>query len=541
MQSNEVLSWTELPHASSLPCWLILSILVAASAGCFEPKIPDAKAESSAGSDGAAQKDDENTGTSVQGDAQVKKATNGPASDEKTKEALFADWDKPKLVLTFSGRQHGYIEPCGCTGLANQKGGLARRHTFLEHMRKDRGWDVLPLDVGNQIRRFGRQAEIKFQVTADVFAKLGYGAVGFGQDDLQLSIGELGAVAIDDGDGSLFSSANVAILHRDYTPIQQVVEIAGIKVGVIAFLGDNELKRVEADEIVHMPEIEGVQLAAANLKEKGVDFNVLLAYSDMEETRAVLDAVPDFELVVTALGAQAPAYEAEKLKGGGLSIQIGEKGMYMPTFGYYPGRSGADRWQYERIPLDDRFEDSPEMLDTLAGYQNLLKGLGLKGLEVRAIKHTSGRTFRGSAKCGECHEAEYEKWLDTAHANATQSLVTPGERTEIPRHFDPECLSCHVTGWNPQKYFPYESGYLGLEATPLMLGSGCENCHGPGSAHIGAEEESDDVDLLNRLRAEMKLALDVAEKSCMVCHDLDNSPDFHDPGAFMEFWEEIEH
>jgi hypothetical protein len=39
----------------------------------------------------------------------------------------------------------------------------------------------------------------------------------------------------------------------------------------------------------------------------------------------------------------------------------------------------------------------------------------------------------------------------------------------------------------------------------------------------------------------MRLPLDEAEKKCMECHDLDNSPDFHDPGAFDEFWSQVEH
>ena len=47
----------------------------------------------------------------------------------------------------------------------------------------------------------------------------------------------------------------------------------------------------------------------------------------------------------------------------------------------------------------------------------------------------------------------------TPHYHATDTLV----KLDPPRHFDPECLSCHVTGWNPQEYFPYATGYMSLE------------------------------------------------------------------------------
>ena len=59
---------------------------------------------------------------------------------------------------------------------------------------------VLALDAGNQVSRFGRQAEIKFQVATEGLKKMGYRAIGLGPDDLRLSAGELVAVTATDGD-----------------------------------------------------------------------------------------------------------------------------------------------------------------------------------------------------------------------------------------------------------------------------------------------------------------------------------------------------
>src|SRR5437016_3748732 len=62
------------------------------------------------------------------------KAGNAIAQDEAVKEKFdpiavngkfFEGWPKPKLALVISGRQDGYLEPCGCAGLENQKGGLS--------------------------------------------------------------------------------------------------------------------------------------------------------------------------------------------------------------------------------------------------------------------------------------------------------------------------------------------------------------------------------------------------------------------------------
>ena len=123
----------------------------------------------------------------------------------------------------------------------------------------------------------------------------------------------------------------------------------------------------------------------------------------------------------------------------------------------------------------------------MAAYQEQLKAIGFAGLGLRPVPHplaeTNGR-FIGSKKCAEsCHEISYDIWKKTLHAQAYDTLA----KLDPPRNFDPECVSCHVTGWNPQKFFPYESGYQSQKKTPHLINTGCEDCHGPGEKHAAAE------------------------------------------------------
>src|SRR6476661_8065342 len=118
-------------------------------------------------------------------------ARNKSADLVPVKEGAIADWPKPAVALVLTGQQLGYIEPCGCTGLENQKGGLARRHTLIRQLADERGWPVVPLDVGSQVKRFGKQEEIKFAHIVQGLRTIGFRAVTLGEGDLRLTPGEL--------------------------------------------------------------------------------------------------------------------------------------------------------------------------------------------------------------------------------------------------------------------------------------------------------------------------------------------------------------
>jgi hypothetical protein len=458
-------------------------------------------------------------------------------------EPLFQGWPDPQFALFFTGMQYGYIEPCGCSGLVNQKGGLSRRHSCWKQL-KDRGWDVVSIDAGNQVRRTGRQSEIKFQMTLEGLKQTGYRAIGFGPDDLRLSVGELVALTASEGNQqSPFVCANTALIDASLTPPYQLIKTArGQKIGVTAVLSDTEQAKVTSNEIVKKPAATALREVWPKLKAAQCDLYVLLVYGSAEETKRLARQSPDFDIVVMAGDPGEPTYEAERIADTrAILVAVGQKAMHVCVVGVYPNRE--PRLRYQRVPLDSRFADSRAMLDLLASYQEQLKSAGFDGLALKPTPHASGRRFVGSKACKDCHEEDYAIWKKTPHAHALETLVHPGERSEIARHFDPECLSCHVVGWNPQKYFPYQSGYLSREETPLLGGVGCENCHGPGSAHVDAENGDVDVtdEKLKALQVEMKLPLAEAERKCMECHDLDNSLNFHAEGAFEKYWKKVEH
>ena len=459
----------------------------------------------------------------------------------------FDGWSKPVAALFITGRQHGYLEPCGCTGLSNQKGGLARRHTLLK-MFLAKGWQIAPVDVGNQVRRTGVQPEMKFLSTLEAFRVMKYRAVGLGPDDLNLStdglISGFAGKLDDDNKSDLFVCANVDLLG--FTRKFRILELGGQRIGVTAVLGSEHLKGIRNTDIDSEAPSNALGKVMADFRAANCNSVVVLSHASIEETEDLARQFPMIDVIVTAGGSGEPTMLPERIEGSKtLLLQTGKKGMYVGVVGFFKDTKNPIR--YQRLVLDKRFKDSQPMLDILKDYQDNLKlkieSGGLESLGLRPIVHPSGHSFVGSESCGECHSTAYEIWENTPHHHATDSIVDPPERSDIPRHFDPECLSCHVTGWNPQKYFPYKSGYIDLAKSKHLHGSGCENCHGPGSAHVAAENGEGDLseEQIMELRKSMRLTLKDARDKCLDCHDIDNSPDFHQKGAFEKYWNDVKH
>jgi hypothetical protein len=482
--------------------------------------------------------------------------------DNDAAEKLVADWEKPDLTLFVTGRLHGYIEPCGCTGLTNQKGGLLRRHT-CQKLLQAKGFDPVSLDVGNMIRRFGQQPSLKMKTAYQSIAKImNYDAIGMGADDMKAGgVDMLLAMEEAERKQTPFTSANLSLFDGDPSIVPfQIIKKNGKTIGVVSVIGAEHVKKAMAsggndDFGLRMPEVALAELLG-NRNYMSCDVKVLLIQSEPENCKALAQKFPVFDLVVTAGGAGDPTLHPETIEapGGHTSqmIQCGVKGMYVGVVGVNFGDDGKKSIKYQRVALDASFKDSEPVKKVFLQYQNELKTLWQSGdlEDIKPRVHPSGYTFVGSEACMDCHEEEYDIWNDGhegdggPHARATLDLTDPGERTWVKRSFDPECVSCHATGWNAKNYYPYKTGFLDLERDTLLHGNGCENCHGPGSGHIEAENGVDEK-LKEELRKKVYVSIEDAKaRTCYECHDLDNSPDFAEAegeDGWNEYWPTIKH
>jgi hypothetical protein len=147
-------------------------------------------------------------------------------------------------------------------------------------------------------------------------------------------------------------------------------------------------------------------------------------------------------------------------------------------------------------------------------------------LSPSAGAQDEGHAFIGSSKCKKCHIKEYKSWSETKMANAFEQL-RPGERAEQKvaagldpekdYSTDPECVSCHTTGYGR------EGGFVDEATTPDLIGVGCEMCHGAGGTYVADEYMS--IKNKNYKRADIEAVGSIyppTEAQCQQCHNQDS-------------------
>lgn len=112
-----------------------------------------------------------------------------------------------------------------------------------------------------------------------------------------------------------------------------------------------------------------------------------------------------------------------------------------------------------------------------------------------------GAKYVGAKKCRSCHPKPYKTWRKTKHYKTFKKLEG-GEKK------NPDCLKCHTTGYGQP------GGFVSEEETPKMTGTGCESCHGRGSAHIEAAKNAPETGKWDKMISKVPLGT-----ACANCHN----------------------
>lgn len=523
--------------------------------------------------------------------------------------AALKDWGKPDLTIVLTGQTYGYLSPCGCS--RPQKGGIERRANFLDGLRA-KGWQVVGLDLGDAAAQtwddtkpkgLRKQNTLKYRTTMQAMAAMGYAAVGLGETEFtgQLFplLGEytlqnankrpivLGANLVHVGQGGTLTPRETIFAIPNARPMVEDFEvISGDNQPTVAVVG-----LLGADLIGKLPKIDS-QLAVGDAKvtltavlakmdklPTKPDIRVLMYSGNLDAAKAAAKAFPQFNLIVCqSEESEPPQFPARENDGKTLVVQVGHKGQNVGVVGVFKTDAGYEM-KYQLAPLGEEYITPAEkvkghkvleLLEEYAGTverDNLLAVARAKPQPHRAqIQLPNDKpTYVGADVCRKCHAAEFAVWNASKHSHAYEALVKAAERPS-KRQFDPECVSCHTTG------FEYVGGFDNAKASAHLLGNQCENCHGPGSAHAAApnnkalygelmswaakpgdrlpnievfkaaaklksHERDQPGGPLAKLTADQKRMMNLVTAMCMKCHDGENDPKFD----LIEYFPKIHH
>lgn len=438
-------------------------------------------------------------------------------------------------AIFFGGDILGSLEVCGCP--KNPLGGVARRQGYIrlfaerypgvpflhvdtgyffsdrvDPMTGDLAEDVV---VGNEwvIRAY---EHMKLDVVNLSYHDLPQLARCFRLEEFRRHAAETPVV-------KRFLSANVRSREASYANPQPYVirELSGGRLNGrtlrIGLIGVTEAGNYRGREFSISDPLVAVRSLLPQVRARS-DLVVVLAYLSPEMIESLARENPQVDVILAdvgrplwlspkTIGRTYIAYSAYQTK------LLGELRLY--------GEEQGGRWKVlaRYVELDGLIPDDPavealraEARRELAAVQRRLAERAMAA--SRRTRHTAsgdGATFVGSRACQPCHASAYAVWTTSGHAHAFATLQ------KAKRENDPQCLACHVTGYEQP------GGFLNVFSTPRLKDVQCEACHGPASRHL--EDPT---------RPYGKVGV---PEGCLPCHTRENSPDFEP----LSYWAKIKH
>ena len=374
--------------------------------------------------------------------------------------------EPPSVVILYTGGTKSHLEPCGC--YQEQSGGLPRRAYLVSEIRKQ-GVPTLLVDAGDIFDGTKDIDAQRCQINVKAMSMMGYDVVALSQNDL--------------GYGDLYISerraaASFPFLGEDHLQTEPAVvkTIGEMSIAFISTTMSSEL-----------------QIAPTGTREfPSADIFIALGTQSSGELSDI-DVIISPEEVEPKQQTSEPLWISSTSEGktlGFLALWVNAKGELIKHHATQLALTG-----------DVAEEESVRQLLT-DFYREVAQSSEHKPLFVKELLEKQTKNGYVSASvCQDCHEQEYLQWSATRHAFAFETLL------KKERYFDPNCVSCHTTG------FGYQTGFQIGDETSAFKGVQCETCHGPGKQHVGNPKQTN-----IRRAAETSL--------CLECHDTKHSPGF---------------
>ncbi|MEN8134766.1 MAG: UshA-like (seleno)protein [Thermodesulfobacteriota bacterium] len=417
-------------------------------------------------------------------------------------------------------------------------------------------------------KKLENQARITAKGIVKTYNLIGYDAVGVSSQDLAAGLNFL----LQTKKNSKFDwlSANIINKSNGKPLFKPTISrtIGNIKIGVVGLTNPLPANSKLLNKDTEIKPWRDTMPAIINGLSKDHDFIVLLTSLPAKECREIAKIYPAINLIIRAKNSDASQLPTNLTETTAM-VSTGKKGKYigMMNVKWYPGSTwqapnhellagkkeerdrlnrqlalqknrSAQNYYYQKIQsrlkvidktielMEQEGEPATKNATPKSSYQNRFMAMEISlpdhaaVLEIveetkrlvnklnseatRTVQNNKliNKGFTGWRTCRKCHSDQVKNWQKTRHASSFLTLIKKNQQ------FNPDCLSCHVTGVDTND----PSAAIGMPSDLQIVG--CETCHGPGTLHS--------------MNPVSHKTTPVTEKICMNCHvpNHDESFDF---------------
>ena len=408
-----------------------------------------------------------------------------------------------KLLVVYTGNLLAELKPCGCAKEEDQ-GGIGRRMRYLKDLRKNKR-NLLLVDTGDHFKEPTRQGKLKAETLMRATEKMGYDAVALGERDLVYGSRFLQDHSIP------FVAGNIELEGLPLKKSQTKEFKNGLKVAILSVVDPSlfYLKNHAGLKVPNPDEIVSKEIARIQ-KSSSVDLIVLLTHMSREKALKYMDKDGVDIIINGHIHSEMDTVDMKPIyKNGKVFVQASPRGQKMGELRIKLDGMGKVSFEQRMVRLDSSIKADPEMIKLYKKYNDQIEVMFFENLAAKRNKNKLS-VYAGDVACKTCHPATHDKWLSSRHGRAYETL------RKINKAFDPECLVCHVVGYNTP------GGFISELDTPELKNVQCEVCHGSGKEHI---------------KAPMSGFGKEARNTCKKCHVKNHSPRFN----FTQYWPRIKH
>ena len=407
-----------------------------------------------------------------------------------------------EVLIVYTGNLLAELKPCGCSKEEDQ-GGIERRMQYLKNTREEHP-QILLVDTGDHFKEPTRQGKLKAETLLTATEQMQYDAVALGEHDLLY-----GSQFLQDRTEIPWLTGNLNIEHFKPDRARIKTFANGLKVGVLAIAEPSLFYDHFGLSIDNPKQTVLSQIASMREKEKP-DLIVLLTHAERQTALSYLD-LKGIDIIINGhIVNESDVIDMKPVrKNGKIFVQSSPKGQKMGELRVHIEPDGQKSVKHAMVKLDSSVKFAPEMVELYKEYNDKIEAIFFESLAGKR-NNSKQAVYTGESVCKTCHQAEHKVWSASRHGRAYATL------RKINKAFDPECLTCHVVGFN------LAGGFISELDTPGLKNVQCEVCHGPGREHASNPQAG----FGNR-----------ASEACKKCHIKSHSPRF----SFADYWPKIKH